>query len=135
MRCGLLTGFSQGHLWESKEYTGTLSFRDSPFPNAAFFFLSLLRRLLCQGVHLALPLSAGPSGGDGDRPQLVPRRDELFLERDERGGGLLVVDEQLLDAQIPVDEALLYSSAVRAAHARARPGARRSSLLPQLRRV
>ena len=130
-----MTGFSQGHLWESKEYTGTLSFRDRPFPNAAFFFLSLLRRLLCQGVHLALPLGAGPSGGDGDRLQLVPRCDELFLERDERGGGLLVVDEELLDAQIPVDEALLYSSAVRAAHAPARPGARRSSLLSQLRRV
>ena len=86
-------------------------------------------------MHLALPLGAGPSGGDGDRLQLVPRCDELFLERDERGGGLLVVDKQLMDAQIPVDEALIYSSAVRVVYARARPGARRSPLLPQLWRV
>ena len=64
-------------------------------------------RLVGQRSHLDLPLGARPGGSDGDRPELVLRRDKLLLKRDVRGGEPLVVDEELLDVLVPGDEALL----------------------------
>jgi hypothetical protein len=56
-------------------------------------------RLLGQSGHLTFALGAGPGGGDGNRPQLVLRCDELLRA--------LVVDDEVLDVLIPRDEAPL----------------------------
>jgi hypothetical protein len=89
-----------------------------------------VRRLFGQRGHLAFALGAGPGGGDGDRPQLVLRRDELLLQRDVRGGEPLVVDEEVLDVLVPRDEAPLDRRDGRVA----REGDGRGGLVPRGRR-